>query len=143
MENYGKTLEYAGVAADSAGTAIEKLSAYEDSIEAKTARFTAAIEGLTLDTVDSGFVGDLIDAGTAIVELVEKTDLLKAALVGLGAGAVLKSISAISSEFLAAKQNILNLGEAVQTLRRVQDTGALSAETITRLGGLTKGLTDE
>lgn len=143
MGNYSAAMKYMDIAADSAGTATEKFALYADSIEAKTARFTAAVEGLTLDTVDSGFVGDLIDAGAAIVELAEKTDLLKAALVSLGAGAVLKGVSAISGEFLAAKQNILNLGEAVQTLRNVQNAGALSAETITRLGELTKGLTDE
>lgn len=143
MENYSTAIKYMGIAEDSAGTAMEKFSTYTDSVEAKINTFTAAIENLTLDTVDSGFVGDLIDAGTAIIDLVEKTDLLKAALVSLGAGAVLKGVSAISAEFLAAKQNILNLGEAVKTLRNVQNAGALSAETITRLGGLIKGLTDE
>lgn len=143
MENYSTAIKYMGIAEDSAGTAMEKFSTYTDSVEAKINTFTAAIENLTLDTVDSEFVGDLIEAGTAIIDLVEKTDLLKAALVSLGTGAVLKSVSAISGEFLAAKQNILNLGEAVQTLRNVQNAGALSAETITRLGGLTKGLTDE
>lgn len=59
MENYGKALEYAGVAADSAGTAMEKFTAYEDSIGAKAATFTAAIESLTMDTVDPEFVKDL------------------------------------------------------------------------------------
>ena len=77
MENYGKALDYAEIATNSAGTALQKFSAYEDSLEAKTARFTAALEGLTLDTIDAGFVGDLVDAGTAIITLVEQTDLLK------------------------------------------------------------------
>lgn len=142
MENYGKALEYAGVAADSSGTALKKFAAYEDSIEAKANAFTAAMESLTLDTLDSGFVKELIDTGTTIVKLVEQTGLLKSALLGLGVGGVLKGIGAISSGFADAKQNILALGEAVQTLRNVQNAGALSAETITRLGGLTKGLTD-
>lgn len=142
MENYGKALEYAGVAADSSGTALKKFAAYEDSIEAKANAFTAAMESLTLDTLDSGFVKELIDTGTTIVKLVEQTGLLKAALLGLGVGGVLKGVGAISSGFADAKQNILALGEAVQTLRNVQNASALSAETITRLGGLTKGLTD-
>lgn len=143
MENYGKALDYAGVAADSAGVALEKFGAYQDSLEAKTARFTAALEGLTLDTVDAGFVGDLVDAGTAIITLVEQTDLLKAALVGLGAGAVLKGVSAISSGFVEAKQNIVNLGAAMQAMRSIQDASTLSGETIARLGTLTKGLSDQ
>lgn len=77
MENYGKALEYAGVAADSAGTAMEKFTAYEDSIGAKAATFTAAMESLTMDTVDPEFVKDLIEAGTAVVEFAEKAGLLK------------------------------------------------------------------
>ncbi len=143
MENYGKALEYAGVAADSAGTSMEKFAAYEESIEAKANAFTAALEGLTLDTVDSGFVGDLIDAGTAVVEFIDKTELLKATLLGLGAGATLKAVSALSREFRTAKQTVLSLGEAMQTLRNVDNIEALSGETISRLGTLTKGLNDE
>lgn len=143
MENYGKALEYAGVAADSSGTALKKFAAYEDSIEAKANAFTAAMESLTLDTLDSGLVKELIDTGTAIMELAEQTGLLKAALLGLGVGGVLKGVGAISSGFASAKQNILALGEAVQTLRNVQNVGMISGETINRLGTLTKGLTDE
>ncbi len=143
MENYGKALEYAGVAAESAGDSMEKFAAYEESIEAKANAFTAALEGLTLDTVDSGFVGDLIDAGTAVVEFIDKTELLKATLLGLGAGATLKAVSALSGEFHTAKQTVLSLGEAMQTLRNVENIEALSGETISRLGVLTKGLNDE
>ena len=143
MENYGKAIEYAGVAAESAGNSMEKFAAYEESIEAKANAFTAALEGLTLDTVDSGFVGDLIDAGTAVVEFIDKTELLKATLLGLGAGATLKAVSALSGEFHTAKQTVLSLGEAMQTLRNVDNIEALSGETISRLGVLTKGLNDE
>lgn len=71
MENYGKALEYTGVAADSAGTALEKFEAYESSIEAKSASFVAAIESLTMDTIDSDLVKDLIDAATATIEFAE------------------------------------------------------------------------
>lgn len=143
MENYGKALEYAGVAADSAGTALQKFSAYEDSIEAKSASFTAAMESLTMDTIDSGLVKDLIDAGTAVVEFVEQVGLLKATLLSLGVGGVLKGVSLISSGFKTAYHEVLNLGTAINTLRHVDTVGGLSSETLTRLGQLTKGLSNE
>lgn len=143
MENYGKALEYAGVAADSAGTALEKFSAYEDSIEAKAASFTAALESLTMDTIDSALVKDLIDAGTAVVEFAEKVGLLKAALISLGAGGVVKGVSLISSGFKTAYHDVLNLGTAINTLRSVDTVGGLSAETLTKLGQLTKGLSND
>ena len=143
MENYGKALEYAGVAADSAGTALKKFSAYEDSIEAKAASFTAAMESLTMDTIDSELVKDLIDAGTAVVEFAEKVGLLKATLIALGAGGILKGVSLISSGFKTAYHEVLNLGTAINTLRSVDTVGGLSSETLTRLGQLTKGLSNE
>lgn len=143
MENYGTALEYAGVAADSAGTALEKFSAYEDSIGAKAASFTAAMESLTMDTIDSGLVKDMIDAGTAVVEFAEKVGLLKAALISLGVGGVVKGISLVSSGFKTAYHDVLNLGTAINTLRSVDTVGGVSAETLTRLGQLTKGLSNE
>lgn len=143
MENYGAALEYAGVAADSAGTALEKFSAYEDSIGAKAASFTAAMESLTMDTVDPGLVKDLIDAGTAIVGFVEQTGLLKSALVALGAGATLKGVKMIVDGFNSAKDSVLSLGTAINTLRNIEDVSSLAGDTISTLGQLTKGLSDE
>ena len=143
MENYGKALEYAGVAADSAGTALQKFAAYEDSVEAKANAFTAAVENLTMDTIDSGFVKDLIDVGTAIVELTEKAGLLKATLLAMGAGATMKGVQIMATGFRNISQNILNLGESINVLRRVDDASSLTGETINRLGTLTKGLSND
>lgn len=143
MENYGKALEYAGVAADSAGTAMEKFTAYEDSIGAKAATFTAAMESLTMDTVDPEFVKDLIEAGTAVVEFAEKAGLLKAVLISLGAGATMKGVKLLADGFNTAKQSILNLGTAINTLRDMQDVSNMTEDTIKSLGQMTKGLSDE
>lgn len=143
MENYGKALEYAGVAADSAGTAMEKFTAYEDSVGAKAATFTAAIESLTMDTVDPEFVKDLIGAGTAVVEFAEKAGVLKATLISLGAGATMKGVKLLADGFNTAKQSILNLGTAINTLRNMQDVSNMTKDTIKSLGQMTKGLSDE
>lgn len=143
MENYGKALDYAGVAADSAGTAMEKFAAYEDSIGAKAASLTAAMESLTMDTLDSELIKDLIGAGTAVIELAEKAGLLKAVLISLGAGATMKGVKLLADGFNTAKQNILNLGTAINTLRDIQDVSGMPEDTIKNLGQMTKGLSDE
>ena len=143
MENYGKALDYAGVAADSAGTSLEKFAAYEDSIEAKSAKFTAAMESLAMNTVNPAFVKDAIDTGTALIELAEKADLLKASLVGLGAGAALKGVTKLSEEFIDVKNNVVNLGTAMETLQNAQKAGGFGADTLQRIGTLTKSLNDE
>ncbi len=142
MENYGSALEYAGVAADSAGTAMQKFSAYEESIEAKAASFTAALESLTLDSIDSDLVKDVIDAGTALVQFAEKLGLVKTALASLGVGVSLKAISAMASGFSSAKQSVLDLGAAINTVRNA-NVGDLGADTISNLGRMVKGLNDE
>lgn len=143
MENYGKALEYAGVAADSAGTAMEKFTAYEDSIGAKAATFVAAIESLTMDTVDPELVKDLIGAGTAVIEFAENAGLLRAVLISLGAGATMKGVKLLADGFNTAKQSILNLGTAINTLRNMQDVSNMTEDTIKSLGQMTKGLSDE
>lgn len=143
MQHYGEALEYAGIAADSAGTALKKFGAYQESIEAKAAGFTAALESLTMDTFDPDFVKDLIDTGASLVELVEKTGLLRAALVSLGAAGTMKGIQMIASGFRNTTTNILNLGTSINTLRRLGDTSELTSETIGTLGRMTKGLTDQ
>ena len=143
MDNYGKALEYTGVAADSAGTAMEKFAAYEDSIQAKSASFVAAMEGLAMNTIDSDLVKDLIDAATAMVEFADAAGLLKAALLGIGTAAALKGIQAIAMGIKGISQNILNLGQASNIIRRLGDTSNLSAQKIQILGSLTKGLKDD
>lgn len=142
MSNYGKALEYAGVAADSAGTAISKFSVYTDSIEAKSASFIAAMEGLTMNTFDSDFTKDLIDGATAVAEFADAAGLLRATLLSLGTGATLKGVQLIGTGLKTISQHVLNMGEASNILRRVGDASALSGEQIQRLGTLTMGLSD-
>ena len=143
MQNYGKALEYAGVAADSAGVALQKFGAYQDSISAKSAEFTAAMESLVMDAVDPEFVKDLIAAGTAVVEFVDRIGLLKAALISLSVGGTLKGISMIGRSFKNVSHNVLGMGEAINILRRMGDVSALSGEQISRLGTLTRGLSND
>lgn len=143
MDNYGKALEYTGVAADSAGTAMEKFAAYEDSIQAKSASFVAAMEGLAMNTIDSDLVKDLIDAATAMVEFADAAGLLKAALLGIGTGAALKGIRAVATGVKDVSQNILNIGQASNILNRLGDASDLSAKKIQILGGLVKDLSDD
>lgn len=64
MNNYGKALEYAGVSANSSGTAMKKFEAYQDPIEAKSKKFTATLEGLSSAFVDSDLVKGILDIGS-------------------------------------------------------------------------------
>ena len=51
LNNYSSALKYSEVAANSAGSAMERYGVYQDSIEAKTNELTAAIEALSTSAI--------------------------------------------------------------------------------------------
>lgn len=139
MENYGTALEYAGVAADSAGTAIQKFGAYQDSLQAKINAFTASFESLSMNTFDAEFLGTIVQAGTALVEFIDNTNLLKIALAGLAAAGVVKGFTFISSQAQSAYANISKLSTAFDMLSKASSTG-LNFEQFQKLLSVTDGL---
>ena len=71
MSNYGDALKYTEVAANSAGTAVEKYDAHLESIDGKMDQLTAAFEEFSLALINS----DLI---TGAVGLIIKSEVLMA-----------------------------------------------------------------
>lgn len=68
MQGWSKAMEYSEVAANSAGTAMEKFGAYQEGLEYKTQRNAAAFEHLTSVLLDSGLVGGIVDFGTILLQ---------------------------------------------------------------------------
>ena len=68
MENYGSALGYAETAANSAGTAMEKYSAYTDSIEGKVNSLKAAFEELSVAVLNSELITDTVEFITWLLE---------------------------------------------------------------------------
>lgn len=89
MNNYNKALEYTSIAANSAGTAQEKMANYEESIEAKTKRLIATFEELSSKLLDSDSFKSLIDTGTNFVSVINKVigklGLVKTVLISIAA----------------------------------------------------------
>jgi len=71
MANYGKALDYTTTAATSAGTALSKMSDYEEGIEASTKKFTATLENLWNNAINANTIKDLIDMGTKIISVLD------------------------------------------------------------------------
>lgn len=69
MENLEQAFAYAETAATSAGTALEKFAIYEESIEYRSQRMTAAFEELSLALLDGNLVKWIMDATTEFLEL--------------------------------------------------------------------------
>ena len=115
MENYDKALQYEQIAESSSGTAMAKFEdAYLNSIEAKTKSLQAAFEGLSSNLISRDTINGILEATQALVEFLDKTSLVKGALAGLAAGAVIKGFSLISAGIAKATVGITSFGDAAK-----------------------------
>ncbi len=138
MDNFSNALEYSEVAANSAGSALERYGVYEDSIEAKTNELTAAIESLSTNIVSEELYSGIIQATTGLVEFLDKTNLLKGTLAGLVAMGVSKAIVSIGTGFITAARSTAQLS-AVMALF---DKGR-SEQNLLAIGAACNGLSDQ
>lgn len=98
MEGYSTAAEYSETAANSAGKSAEKLAIYQESLEAKTAKATAAFENFSMTILDSRFIGGFMDLATGVLNFATGLDGVPAKIVTYTAAiaaliAVIKSAS--------------------------------------------------
>lgn len=88
MLNYDKALEYTEESMNSTGQAMEKFSAYEDSVAGHTELFNKSIQDLANTAIDSGLINFFIDLGTTGVKTLDNIieSLTPLGTLGLGAG---------------------------------------------------------
>lgn len=88
LENYELIEEAYQIAENSEGSALREQEEWEKSLEAKINGFTVALQRLATTTMDSDFLGGLIETGTAFInilnELIEKVGVLTPLLGVLG-----------------------------------------------------------
>ncbi len=138
MQNYAKAAEYTETAIQSAGTAQTKFSAYLDSLEAKANSLQAAFESLALNTISPEVIGDITDASTAVVEFIDKTNLLKGSLAGLAVGGSLKAFTTLKTGIANASIELNKFNSALKLVK----SGNIGTNEIERLAVLTKNLSD-
>ena len=138
MNNYSSALEYSEVAANSAGSALERYGVFQDSIEAKTNELTAAIESLSTNIISEDLYSGILQATTGLVEFLDKTNLLKGTLAGLVAMGVSKAIVSIGTGFITAAKSTAQLTAAMALFDKGKSTANLKA-----IGAACKGLSDK
>lgn len=114
MENYDNAKKYMEVAANSAGTAENKFNAYLNSIEAKVNSLQAAFESLVFDSSLSNMFSGIVEASTAILEFVDKTNLLQGALAGLGTAGAIEGFKALMTGIQNSAVQMSNFHNALQ-----------------------------
>ena len=139
MQNYGKALEYAEVATNSEGTAMKKFAAYQESVEAHFNSLIASAEALSKQTFPPELLNGFIDAGVAVLDFLEATNLLTIALSTLGAALTMKGLSVFGSKIKSIYQSVSNLSAAFNILGKSANV-KLSTEQFNQLLTVTKGL---
>lgn len=131
MENYGKAMEYAGISADSAGTAMEKYDAYSQGIEANIARAKASFESLSTNLLNSDAVVTFVKLTNGALQFADalaKCKLLLPAIVGVVTSIKNVGLSNIGGIYprnaLAVTLNESLLDNDKRVLRKTTDTGA-------------------
>lgn len=139
MQNYGKALEYAEVATNSEGTAMKKFAAYQESVEAHFNSLIASAEALSKQTFPPELLNGFIDAGAAVLDFLEATNLLTIALTTLGAALTMKGLGVFGSKIKSIYQSVTNLSAAFDILGKSANV-KLSTEQFNQLLTVTKGL---
>lgn len=131
MENYGKAMEYAGISADSAGTAMEKYDAYSQGIEANIARARASFESLSTNILNSDAVVTFVKLANGALQFADalaKCKLLLPAIVGVVTSIKNVGLSNTGGIYprnaLAVTLNEPSLNDGKRVLRKTTDTGA-------------------
>ena len=139
MNNYDKVAKYVDVAANSAGTAAEKFKAYQESVESHYNSMIASAEAFAKQSVPVEFINGLMDAGSAILDFLTYTELLKTALAALGSALAVKGLSAMGKKITEVTQTVSKLSTAFNLLDKAAKVD-LSADEFNTLLAATKGL---
>ena len=137
MENYDKALEYEQIALGADGTAAAKFEdAYLNSIEAKTKSLQAAFEGLSTNLISRDSINGVLEATQALVEFLDKTNLVKGAIAGIVAGGAVKGFTMLTSSITQSVMQMNNFSKALKLIK----AGDIGEDTIQHLSVLTDGL---
>ena len=139
MENYDRVKKYEELAEDSAGTAEKKFNDnYLSSLEAKTQSLKASMESLSSSLISDDMYSGFLDGAKAITDFIDKTNLLKGALAGLGTAGGLFVFQKIGQFIKEAVTEFSNIGNAMNMLK----IGNLGTSEFQKLLTLTQGLSD-
>lgn len=113
LENLDKAFGYAETAANSAGTALNKFAAYEESIEAKAQKMAAAFENLSMSWLSDDLVGGFYDMAAGAFNFA--ASLPSIVKDGMAITAVMTTVLGLVKAFKATNfgKSILNLPQTL------------------------------
>lgn len=139
MENYNKVLELTEVAANSAGTAVDKFNnSYANSLEAKKNTLQASFESMIVNSDMSEVYSGIIEATTDLVNFINATNALKGAMTALSVAGFIKGFAAVRTGINEAYISLNQFQNAYEISKR----SYISDYSFGRLLTLSNGLSD-
>lgn len=139
MDNWDKVEKLTDVAYNSEGTAQKKFEDnYLNSLEAKTNQLKSSLEGLSTSLISDDMYAGFLDGSKAIVDFVDKTNLLKGALAGLGTFGWAFVFKNLTSMIQGTVREFSNLGNAMNLVK----SGTIDTKGFKELLNLTQGLSE-
>lgn len=139
MDNWNKVEKLTDVAYNSEGTAQKKFEDnYLNSLEAKTNQLKSSLEGLSTSLISDNLYAGFLDGSKAIVDFVDKTNLLKGALAGLGTFGGAFVFKNLTSMIQGTVREFSNLGNAMNLVK----SGTIDTKGFKELLNLTQGLSE-
>lgn len=139
IENWNKIQELTDVSLNSMGTAVQKYDSYLNSIEAKSAEFSTATKELWNNLLPDDFVGNMTDAGTAVVQFTDKYQILQTALKSAVFYGLAKGVIAAKNSFAGMVTDVKNVSYAMDLASK---GSSLTSQEFNALGISLKGLSD-
>lgn len=137
MDNWDKVEKLTNTAFNSDGTANKKFEDnYLNSLEAKTNALKASMESLATNLISDDMYSGVLDGTKAITDFIDKTNLLKGALAGLGTAGGLFVFQQIGGFVKEAVREFSNLGTAMDMLK----LGEIDSSGFSELLNLTQNL---
>lgn len=140
LEDWGDIQSLVENVQDNIGVTDAKYNAYLNSIEGKTSALSTAMKDLWNNLIPNGFVGDITDATTKIVQFTDEYQILQTAIKSATFYALAKGIVSAKNGFAGMITDIKNVSYA---MNMASSSSAMTKEQFASFSVVLSGLSDK
>lgn len=140
LEDWGDIQSLVENVQDKIGVTDAKYNAYLNSIEGKTSALSTAMKDLWNNLIPNGFVGDITDATTGIVQFVDEYQILQTVIKSATFYALAKGIVSAKNGFAGMIADIKNVSYA---MNMASSSSAMTKEQFASFSVVLSGLSDK
>ncbi len=125
-----------------AGSAQKEYDAYLESTEAHIQQFKATLVETYTSFLDGDMVSHVVDIGTAVLDLCNKTDLLKHGIIAVLTLNVGKGVATVGAAIVSTVKQMNILGNTLQQVENLP-VDSTRVDALEQVGNATKSLTEK